>query len=338
MGEPEASDYRALSFILIMLGLLNQILLRIDTGERLAVCALVKTRGSTPQKAGAIMVVLANGQTLGTIGGGCVEAEVRTRALAQLNIGGSQLLSFNLDHDHGWDDGLVCGGTMTVTMQILNCDADAVAYRRARDQLIRQQATALSIDVQDETGDAHVFSLPMQPSPQLVIAGAGHVGAALAAMAALIDFSVTVIDDRPDYASAQRFPGAICKIGPVEDQLSKVQINEQTFVVIVTPGHRRDALALSAVVNSPAAYIGLIGSKRKIITIFQDLLAQNISADALARVHAPIGLDIGAVTPAEIAVSIAAEIISRRRGITVRPITAMRLSAEQFKAITGSHS
>jgi xanthine dehydrogenase accessory factor len=319
-----------------MLELLNQILERIDHGQRLAVCALVKTRGSTPQKSGALMVVLANGKTLGTIGGGCVEAEVRTRALQQISIGTSLLLSFNLDHDHGWDDGLVCGGVMTVALHLVNNAHDASAYRDTRDQLVRGESAALRIALIPPGEEPQHFSLPMEPAPRLIIAGAGHVGAALASMARLIDFAVTVIDDRPDYASIERFPGAICKVGPVESELASIAIDTRTYIVIVTRGHRRDALALGAVINTPAAYLGLIGSKRKIITIFQELKSQGVSFDQLQRVHGPIGLDIGAVTPAEIAASIAAELIAVRRAVSGHHFGAMRLTADQLRAIDQS--
>jgi xanthine dehydrogenase accessory factor len=119
----------------------------------------------------------------------------------------------------------------------------------------------------------------------------------------------------------------------VETELAKLRIDDQTYVVIVTRGHRRDALALAAVVRSSAAYIGLIGSKRKIITIFQQLQAEQVSAKDLSRVHAPIGLDIGAVTPAEIAVSIAAELVAVRRAQADQPVLPMRLTREQLDRI-----
>ena len=310
----------------LMLDLFKQVLFRCERGERLAVCTLVRTRGSTPQKAGAIMVVLATGHTLGTIGGGCVEAEVKTRAMRQLCSGGSQLMSFNLDHDHGWDDGLVCGGQMTVAVQTIGSIADAAPYRQVRDQLNEGNPCSLQIAVADEQNQPVVFSLAMQPCPRLIIAGAGHVGAALAAIACLMDFSVTVVDDRADYASVARFPNAVLRVGPVETELAKLRLDEQTSVVIVTRGHRRDALALAAVVRSNAAYIGLIGSKRKILTIFEQLQTEQVPVEDLRKVHAPIGLDIGAVTPAEIAVSIAAELVAARRGKSDQPVLPMRLT------------
>ena len=317
-----------------MLELLTQIIQRVERAERFGVCVVAATRGSTPQKSGAIMVVLLGAQTLGTIGGGCVEAEVRVRTLQMMEAGGTALLNFNLDHDHGWDDGLVCGGNMTVAVQILGTAESVAPYRAARDRLLEGEAADLNISVQDAQSNWSHFVLPIPPPPRLIIAGAGHVGSALALIAQQMGFAVTVIDDRADYASAARFPGALCRVGAVETELGEIQINAHTYVVIVTRGHRRDALALAAVIGSPAAYIGLIGSKRKVITIYQELQLQAVSSEAISRVHAPIGLDIGAVTPAEIAVSIAAELIAVRRAKQGPPFGAMRLTAEQIQRIS----
>jgi xanthine dehydrogenase accessory factor len=142
-----------------------------------------------------------------------------------------------------------------------------------------------------------------------------------------MDFDVTVIDDRPDYASADRFPaGVTCRVGEIDHELAQAKIGPSTYAVIVTRGHRNDGRALAAVIHSRAKYIGLIGSKRKVLAIFEDLLSRGVSREVLAKVHAPIGLDVGAVTPGEIAVSIAAELIAVRRGAAL-PAGAMRVTA-----------
>jgi xanthine dehydrogenase accessory factor len=319
-----------------VIDLLNQIVKRSEQNEPLAVCTLVHTHGSTPQKAGAMMLVLQNGQTLGTIGGGCVEAEVRSRAMQQMIDRRDRLFSFDLNHDMGWDDGLVCGGTMQVAVQII-ADADASKiFRDALDGILAGRPMELFISVPDEQGNISDFKFQIEPTPRLVIAGAGHVGSALASVARQMDFAVTVIDDRPDFASSDRFPDTRILIGPVETELARLNINHQTYVVIVTRGHQRDALALGSVVQSTARYVGLIGSKRKIARIFGELAEKGISAEQLARVHAPIGLDIGAVTPAEIAISIAAELIAERRGSAGKHAEPMRLSAAQIRRIAGA--
>jgi xanthine dehydrogenase accessory factor len=309
-----------------VLELLNQIVSCADRLQSVAVCTLVRTRGSTPQKAGAIMLVFSSGQSTGTIGGGCVEAEVKTRALKMILDRSDRLLSFKLDHDLGWDDGLICGGVMDVAVQIVANAEQAVAYRNARDQLSNGLPADLQIAVPDERGQLIRFQLPLQPAPTLVIAGAGHVGTALAAVAHQLELGVIVIDDRPDFATAERFPHASLRIGPVEEELAKLQLTMQTYVVIVTRGHRRDTQALAAVVKSQAAYIGLIGSRRKIVTIFAELREQGVTPEQISKVHAPIGLTIGAVTPGEIAISIAAELIAVRRGALDQPVTSMRLA------------
>ena len=314
-----------------MIDLLDEIISRCGAGEPLAVCTVVRTRGSTPQKSGAVMVVLRDGRTLGTIGGGCVEAEVRTRALEYLSSRTPKLLTFKLDHDLGWDDGLVCGGSMDVAVQIFDSPASAEPLRRAREILAAGREATVSVTVPDESGNPITFERTLEPVPTLVIAGAGHVGEALAPVAQRIGFRVVVIDDRADLANARRFPGATCVVGEIEQELAKFPIGEHTYVAIVTRGHRHDGRALAAVVGSPARYIGLIGSKRKVVTIFEDLhRTAGVPREQLERVHAPVGLDIGAVTPAEIAVSIAAELIAVRRGRREPAgVDAMRLTPAQ---------
>jgi xanthine dehydrogenase accessory factor len=315
----------------IVLELLDEILRRADAGERLAVCTVVRTRGSTPQKTGAVMVVLPDGQTLGTIGGGCVEAEVRTRALQQLESDANgSLFSFKLDHDLGWDDGLVCGGVMDVAVEVIDASASALPYRAARELLAAGREAAVTVTLPDESGTPQTFTRTLDPRPTLVIAGAGHVGGALADIAAQAGFDVAVIDDRPDFVTVERFPNVKQRIvGEIETELARYVITPHTYVVIVTRGHRRDGRALGAVCRSKARYVGLIGSKRKIVTIFQDLRRQGVPREQLERVRAPIGLDLGAVTPAEIAVSIAAELIAVRRRGQASSIDPMRLTPQQ---------
>jgi xanthine dehydrogenase accessory factor len=317
-----------------VLELLDEILRRAEAGERFAVCTVVRTRGSTPQKTGAVMLVTRDGQTLGTIGGGCVEAEVRTRALQQLDSNSSgSLFSFKLDHDLGWDDGLVCGGTMDVAVEILKNPSDSEAYTQARQVLAAGREATVRVTAPDESDQLLTFERILEPKPTLVIAGAGHVGTALGRTALELGFHVCVIDDRSDFASTDRFPGAKCIVGEIEAELMRLPITENTYVVIVTRGHRRDGRALGAVVGSKARYVGLIGSKRKIITILQDLHRQGVPREQLEKVHAPIGLDIGAVAPAEIAVSIAAELIAVHRGVSDRPAASMRLTGEQLDRV-----
>ncbi|MCD6553996.1 MAG: XdhC family protein [Anaerolineae bacterium] len=164
-------------------------------------------------------------------------------------------------------------------------------------------------------GEADVFIDVLLPHPTLLIVGAGHVAVPVAEIGALLGFRTVVLDDRAEFANEERFPRADeLIVGDIPAELSRLPVNAQTHVVIVTRGHAQDEAALQAVLDSPAAYVGMIGSRRKVRTVFDHLRAAGVSEDALARVRAPIGLDIGAETPAEIAVSIMAEIVMLHRG------------------------
>jgi xanthine dehydrogenase accessory factor len=313
-----------------LIELFSQIVRRIEQGEVVALCTIVRTRGSTPQEKGAAMLVLRDGNSVGTLGGGCVEAEVKTVAQRFMSEGQSRLLSFQLNHDFGWDDGLVCGGNMDVAIQVFG-SADSVApIRGILANLVSNRGAVLPIDIADESQQSAHFEIEIRPTPTLLIAGAGHVGRALAAIAGPLDFQVAVIDDRADCLNPENFPGARCILGDIEAELMRFPINRWTYIVIVTRGHRHDAQALAAVVNSPAAYIGLIGSKRKIHTILNELRDLGVARDRLGSVHAPIGLEIAAVTPAEIAVSIAAELIAIRRGRGDVPAHPMKVPPEKL--------
>jgi xanthine dehydrogenase accessory factor len=307
---------------LIVREIVEQIVRRTTRGEAVSLCTVVVARGSTPQQAGATMLVLQDGQTLGTLGGGCVEAEVRTQALRLLGQRADRLLTFKLDHDYGWDDGLVCGGTMEIAVQTLAAPDGWLAVQA---DLSANRETGLDIAVPDESGQISRFRIPIDPTPTLLIAGAGHVGQALAGLMSKLDFNVVVIDDRPDCATAERFPSARRVVGEIETELRGFAITEHTYVVVVTRGHKHDAQALGAVIESPARYVGLIGSRRKVLQILRELGERGVARERLAAVHAPIGLAIGAISPAEIAVSIAAELVAVRRGRSGAVIEPMKL-------------
>jgi len=301
-----------------MLPLLNEISRRSVVGEAVAVCVVVATRGSTPQGAGAKMLCALDGATLGTLGGGCVEAEVRRRAIELLVKGGapSQVMTFRLDSDYGWDDGLICGGVMDVLVWIADSPERYSPFTSITNDIRRGVAAKLTLLYQ-RAGEQRTYVEELGPPPTLLIAGAGHVGQALAKLASDMGFDVDVIDDRADVASRDRFPSARRLIvAEIEEALAAYSIDANTYVVIVTRGHRHDGLALSAVVGRGAKYLALIGSKSKIKLIFDDLHRAGVSTDELSKVHAPVGLNINAVTVPEIAISIAAELVAVRRGAT----------------------
>jgi xanthine dehydrogenase accessory factor len=344
--------------------LLAELTTALEQGRDCVYCAVVETRGSTPQKAGAAMLVFPDGSQRGTLGGGCVEAEVKQRALGVLASGGRpEVLSFCLDDNYGWDDGLICGGRMTILADPLTTAANgrhrsASEYYRTYRKLIEDgkgctEAVLLNVPSQ-AAGDRYLFDseshlaacladqdaseqvnrelkplqdrprpavrhgialLPILPRVTLLIVGGGHVGQAVAKLAADVDFDVWVLDDRTSFASAERFPTAtrrmVGEIGPRLQEL-KVEITPSVFVLIVTRGHAHDEEALYHVAGTRAGYVGMIGSKRKIRLIYEDLLARDIPAEALSRVHAPLGFAIGSQTVPEIAVSIVAELIACR--------------------------
>ncbi|MBX3395268.1 MAG: XdhC family protein [Phycisphaerae bacterium] len=286
---------------------------QVNQGRRVALCTVVGSYGSTPQAAGASMLLHENMTTEGTLGGGCVEAEVRKRAFDILQRGDSSLLKFQLDHDYGWDDGLICGGTMKVAVVTLCTDDEVRPYVEAADRLDAACSASIPIVVNHE-GRLEAYRLHIEPPAKLVIAGAGHVGTELARIAIGLDFEISVIDDRADMMGPHRLPPPIRAIvGNIEQTLKAHPIDGNTYVVIVTRGHSNDEKALHAVIDRPARYVGMIGSRRKVKLIFDDLTSMGVNTEALDRVHAPIGLPIGSVTVPEIAVSILAQLIQVRR-------------------------
>lgn len=333
------------------------------TGQPVAYTALVETRGSTPQKAGASMLVFADGSQAGTLGGGCVEAEVKRRALRLLDQGTTELVTFQLDDNYGWDDGLICGGRMKMLVDPVRPGQDLSYFTTLNNVLQAGTACTEAIVIDPEkagggqAGDRylldgageviaartsaelartelpvgvarHLRSVEKRPRPyveqgvsylpflrrcRLLIVGAGHVGQKVAQLAAEVDFDVWVVDDREEYCNPTRFPSAKRRIvGPVDTSLSGLEIDHNTYCLIVTRGHNHDEEALYHLAEKPAAYVGMIGSHRKIRLIFDDLVAEGISREALAKVHAPLGFDIGSQTVAEIAVSIVAELVAHR--------------------------
>lgn len=293
--------------------LFRSLVARIEQRRTAAICTVVAAAGSTPQSAGATMIVNDDMTTEGTLGGGCVEAEVRKRAFELLQRGQSELLTFKLDHDYGWDDGLICGGTMKVAVQTLRDSVEVRSFESAAAALESRRGAMVPLRVSHESKPQE-YHLHIEAPAKLIIAGAGHVGASLARMAVGLDFETRVIDDRPDLMGPDRLPPPIIPVvGDIEATLRKETVDIDTFVVIVTRGHQHDEQALHAVIDRPAKYLGMIGSRRKVKLIFDDLAALGVDRAKLEKVHAPIGLAIGSVTVPEIAVSIMAQLIQTRR-------------------------
>ena len=279
------------------------------SGGRGVLCLVVGARGATPQEAGALMLVDDAAMSFGTIGGGCVEAEVRRRAFDLLGRGGSGALRFKLNHDYGWDDGLICGGTLEV---VVASPSGAAEIDRIVAEIGARRATHVDLRVEGEGGGA-TYRLHVPARERLYIAGAGHVGQAVARLGLGLEFEVRVFDDRADLLDAALPVGAAGVAGPIEERLREAAVDGRTYCLVVTRGHRHDERALAAVVGRGAAYVGMIGSRRKVKLIRDDLLAMGVPPGELDGVHAPVGLDIGAVSVEEIAVSIAAQLVQVRR-------------------------
>lgn len=282
-------------------------------------CLLVHARGSTPQSAGALMLVDDAGATLGTIGGGCVEAEVRRRAFELMlkDNGASGLCRFTLNHDYGWDDGLICGGTIELAIGPAPRPDD---IDRVLDALSRREHASLAFTIAGEDGET-TYTLHLAPPERLYIAGAGHVAQSLARLALALEFDVTVFDDRADLMDKLLPPGVNKVAGDIAANLASAPIDGDTYCVIVTRGHKHDEQALAAVVSRGARYVGMIGSRRKVKLTFDDLRARGVPDADLARIHAPIGLPIGAVSVEEIGVSIAAQLVQVRRSVRRHAVT-----------------
>ena len=259
-------------------------------GLRGALATIVHTNGSIPSYESSRMLVREDGSIAGTIGGGCVEADVWAAAREVMKIEAPRKMVFNLNHEASYDNGLICGGTL------------------------------------------EVFVEPILPQPALYIFGGGHVSMALAQAAHTAGFAIGVIDDRESFANAERFPMAREIFTSFDDAYAKLQPNASTYIVIVTRGHKDDMRVLAWAVNTDAKYIGMIGSKRKVISVYEALEKEGYAPEKFENVHAPVGLDIGALTPEEIAISITAELIAVRRHAKDLPHKAVQLPQTTVRA------
>jgi xanthine dehydrogenase accessory factor len=263
------------------------------TGEKAALVTVTSTEGSTPQKAGAKMVVYSDGRIVGTIGGGCVEAEMTWRARQAIEERRSQVASYELTADQAGEDGLICGGRM------------------------------------------EVFIEPIEGTPTLCLFGAGHVAQPLARMAKAAGFRVEVADDRMKFANRDRFPEADAVI--VDDfaaAASRMTLGPNTYAIVVTRGHKGDEEALAACLGKGLRFLGLLASRPKFVHIAAALEERGVSLEELSTIHSPLGLQLGAVTPEEIAVSVLAEMIAVRRGIAPEGVKSLKMELPgRFKAV-----
>ena len=342
----------------------------ITAGNDMVVATVVKTSGSTPQKAGAKLLVRADGSGIGTLGGGCVEGDIWFASSQLLSSGGvAEMRDYELNEDLAAEDGLVCGGTMyflldplrksdssdnsqdfneeviaayeggtpvavaslmkapngskiTVGAKLLirengstsgslgDENLDSSAVKNARNLM----AMGKNDYITSESG-AEYFVEAYTTPPTLVLAGGGHVSKAISGIAASLGFSIFIIDDREDFSNPTRFPEAEqTVVSDYGSAFNKLPIGTNSFIVIATRGHRYDASATAAAMKTPASYVGLLGSKRKTILIFEELFSEGFTMKEVQSVRSPIGLNISARTPEEIGLSIMAEIVGFRLG------------------------
>ncbi|HEU0021945.1 MAG TPA: XdhC family protein, partial [Dehalococcoidia bacterium] len=338
----------------------------LESGQPCVLATVVRTKGSTPQKSGAMLLVREDGSGVGTLGGGCVEGDIWFAAKEILrNHGGPEFKDYYLNEDIAARDGLVCGGTMYFYLEplwepddfteighqlldayeggepvalatvvnapegadnmgaklLLRIDGTlsgtlgAAGLDSRAVELARKVADVGAIESFNTDGGVEVYIEGFTTPPTLVVVGGGHVGKATAELGHNLGYRVLVVDDRPEFANRERFPYADqILVTNYEGWSGQVSLNVNTFVVVATRGHRYDDMALESALNTRARYIGLMGSRRKTLMIYQRLLRQGISLERLKQVRSPIGLDIGALTPEEIAVSVMGEIIMTRRG------------------------
>ena len=254
-----------------------QALLEVLSGrERGALATVVRTSGSTPQKAGARMLLRPDGSLVGTVGGGAIEHAV-LEALRETQRSGAPQ---TVDHDLGYDLGMCCGGRM------------------------------------------EVFVEPVDPAPRLWLVGAGHVAKPTAALARTVGFDVVVVDDREDMNREERFPGCRLEVEDPASLLRRVEQGDGDWVLIATHDHALDEAALALCMRQRPRYVGLVASRRKAFRLVQRVAAKG-GVVALDRLYAPVGLDVGATTPEEMAVSIVGELVAIRRGKAVEHLRAV---------------
>ncbi|MBW4465247.1 MAG: XdhC family protein [Pegethrix bostrychoides GSE-TBD4-15B] len=322
----------------------------LSQGGAAVVATVTHTKGSVPREVGAKMLILPDGRCIDTIGGGAGEAKVIRQALELLQTGQKQVVEIDLtgapDRETSREANReasreprktegICGGWMQVWLEHWQGEAaialvNQILVRLRLGQsitLVTPYGMGLPYLSDDQPANAcaetcaETFVETLQPAPMLLIVGAGHVGEQLAKVAQLSGFQITVQDDRPDWANPERYPQAV--IYPQLDQaLAQLSGHPQLYVALVTRGYRYDLAALTALLERdlPCSYIGMIGSLRRVRQVYEQVEQTGIPAAKLAALYAPIGLDIGALTPAEIAVSITAELILVRRGGTGRPL------------------
>jgi len=304
------------------------------SGVGVAIASVVETFGSAPRPLGAHLVVDESGRFVGSVSAGCVEGDVIAAALDVIADGAPRLLEFGVADEVAWRAGLSCGGRIALFverldeagLELLAASNRLSAARRAHAILTPLDGGAARLIERDDELAAHGghsrilagegrrrFVEVRLPTPRLIVIGAVHVAQALAPMARIAGYEVTVVDPRGAYATAERFPDARLDPRWPDEALPSIGLDSATAVVVLTHDPKLDDPALRAALEADCFYIGALGSRATKARRAERLLAAGVAREKLARVHAPIGLDIGALSPADIAISTLAEIILERR-------------------------
>jgi xanthine dehydrogenase accessory factor len=295
-------------------------------GLRVATATLVGTERSAPREPGAALAVSERGDVAGSLTGGCVEPALYEEARSVLAGGQPHLATYGIEDEDAFEVGLPCGGTVHVF--IAETDRDLIRDLASAIRLEEPVALALTVSG-PEVGaqrivppegrtkpalEDEVFVLPLLPPPRMYVFGAVEHAAAVARIGSFLGYHVTVCDARSRFLTRERFPEADELVIAWPDEfLRSAPVDEQTAICVLTHDHKFDIPLLQAALAGPAAYVGALGAKRTNAERLERLRAAGVSEEDLARIHAPIGLDIGARTPEEVAVAVAAEIVALSR-------------------------
>ena len=294
--------------------------------RKVALATVISTWGSSPRPVGGQMAIDENGEIIGSVSGGCIEGAVISEGINSIKDGKSRIKDYGISNDMAWEVGLACGGELKVLIQPLNLEDEIVYY--IVNSIKKREVVKIRIDcsngnrIIDNTIDNQIsyfdkskneFIHIIDPKPRLFIIGAVHIAQALVSLANVADYEVILIDPRDHFATKSRFPN--CKIineWP-DEALSKFNLDKSSHLVTLTHDPKIDDLALNFCMKKNIGYIGSLGSKKTHNKRCERLIEKGFNEIELSKIHAPIGLDIKAKTPAEIAASILAEIINYRR-------------------------